>query len=158
MQGAYGRWSPDGQTLLYPVLVRGQIGTEFYTHLDIIDRHSGTLSRVSGPNDAPVHDGEGAWSPDGQTLAVGRSYLDERYTPGLQLYLLDRADGEVEPLVIDARYNHAALHWDAAGQRLVFQRFPVGNPDGLPSIWVYDRQSGQLQQVADNAMMPQWIP
>lgn len=158
VQEIVGWWSPDGQTLIYPVLVRGRSGSQFYSQLERAALDTGSIIRVSGPEDAPVEDGEGVWSPDGQRVAVTRSYLDDRYTLGKQIYLLDVKTGEVEPLVVDSSYYHAGLHWDSSGQRLVFQRYPLQQADARPSIWVYDLATAQLQHVAENAMVPQWIP
>jgi Tol biopolymer transport system component len=158
MQGMVGWWSPDGQNLIYPVMVQGLKGSEYYSQLEMASLDTGSITRISGPEDAPVEDTEGAWSPDGQHVAIARSYLDNRYTLGKQIYLFDLATGDVQPLVVDTAYYHAGLHWDAAGQRLVFQRYPLQQPGARPSIWVYDLATGQLQQVAENAMMPQWIP
>lgn len=158
MQGTSGWWSPDGQKLAYPVLARGAAGVQFYTHLEMAALDSDLLTRISALEDTPVEDGEAAWHPDGEQLAITRIYLDERYTPGKQIYLLDLETGQIQPLVVDANYFHAALHWDAAGQRLVFQRYPLNQPDAVPEIWTYDLQTGQLQQQATNAMLPQWLP
>ena len=35
--GVSGAFSPDGSKLVFPVLVRGAIGQEFYTHLEMVD-------------------------------------------------------------------------------------------------------------------------
>ena len=158
LQGITGRFSPDGQTLVYPVLVRGALGQEFYTHLELADLQSVARTRLSGPEDAPLEDSDAAWSPDGTRLAITRRYLDERFTPGRQIYLLDPATLEVEPLVVDAAYNHAVLRWDQTGSRLVFQRLPLGQPEVQPEIWITDLAIGALTQVAAGAFSPRWVP
>ncbi|MBN1680098.1 MAG: PD40 domain-containing protein [Anaerolineae bacterium] len=158
MQGVVGRFSPDGSQLVYPVLVRGALGQEFYTHLEIVDFDTVTRTRVSGPEDTPVEDADAVWSPDGQILLIARRYLDERYTPGQQLYLLDLATDIIEPLVVDASYNHSAMSWDASGRRIVFQRFSLSAPGARPEIWTFDLDTGELAQVADNAFLPAWVP
>jgi Tol biopolymer transport system component len=113
---------------------------------------------ISGPGGAPVDDGEGIWSPDGQQLLVTRRYLDNRYTTGRQIYLLNLDTSVAQPLVVDPAYYHANVSWDAAGQRIIFQRYPLQQAGARPSVWTYDLATGELRQVADNAMMPQWIP
>jgi Tol biopolymer transport system component len=158
MQGVAGAFSPDGSKLVYPVLVRGLIGQEYYTHLEMADFETITRTRISGPEDTPVEDGAGVWSPDGMHLLIARRYLDERFTPGKQLYLLDVASGEVEPVVVDADYNHSGMRWDVSGQRIVFQRFPVNAPGARPEVWTYDLTTGELTQVAENAFLPDWVP
>ena len=158
MQGVVGRWSPDGQKLVYPMLTQGALGSEFYTTLEITDLEAMTRQPIGGPDGAPVNDGEGVWSPGGQRLVVTRRYLDDRYTAGKQIYLLTLETGEAQPLVVDAAYYHAAVSWDPSGERIIFQRYPLRQPGARPSVWTYDLGTGELRQVADNAMMPQWIP
>jgi Tol biopolymer transport system component len=153
-----GNFSPDGTRLVYPVLVRGARGQEFYTHLEIADLETLTRTRLSGAADAPVEDSYAVWSPDGTQLLVARRYLDARYTPGTQIYLLDPATGEATPLIVDAGYNHAGMHWDATGHRIVFQRFAVTAQDALPEVWVYDLDTRALTRVAENAFFPAWLP
>jgi Tol biopolymer transport system component len=156
--GTVGNFSPDGTRLVYPVLQRGLIGEQFYTHLEMADFSTVTRTRLSGPADTPVEDGLAVWSPDGDRLVIARRYLDNRFTPGKQLYLLDAASGEVTPLVVDAAYNHAAMRWDASGQLIVFQRFSLVEPQATPEIWLIDLNSGELRLIGTNVFLPQWVP
>lgn len=71
---------------------------------------------------------------------------------------MDAATGEVEPLVVDPAYTHSVVSWDAAGARLVFQRFPVDQPDADPSVWTLDLASGALVEVMPDAFVPAWVP
>jgi dipeptidyl aminopeptidase/acylaminoacyl peptidase len=157
-QDVVGNFSPDGTRLVYPVLVRGARGQEFYTHLEIADLEALTRTRLSGAADAPVEDSYAVWSPARPHLLVARRYLDARYTPGTQIYLLDLATGEATPLIVDAGYNHAGMHWDATGHRIVFQRFAVTAQEALPEVWVYDLDTKALTRVAENAFFPAWLP
>ncbi|WP_119066004.1 Ig-like domain-containing protein [Aggregatilinea lenta] len=158
MQGVVGAFSPGEDLLVYPVLVAGAIGQQFYTHLELADFDAGTTSPISGDAAAPVEDGSAIWSPDGTQLLVARRYLDGRYTPGKQLYLLDPATGDATPLVIDSTYNHAAMHFDASGTRIVFQRFALQDPDAQPEIWMLDLNTNAIRKLADNAFLPDWVP
>ncbi len=155
--GVSGAFSPDGSKLVFPVLVRGAIGQEFYTHLDMVDLVGQGGGLVTGERDAPIDDAFAAWSPDGTRLALARRYLDSRYTAGRQIYLLDLTSGDVTPLVVDPAYNHAGLHWDSDGRRIVFQRFSLGESGALPEVWVYELATGDLIRVADNAALPAWV-
>jgi len=155
--GTSGAFSPDGTQLVYPALVRGALGQEFYSHLRLADLTTGTVTPLSGPEDAPVEDAFAAWSPDGATLLITRRYLDERYTAGKQLYLLDVAAGTAQPLVVDAAYNHAVPRWDAAGRRIVFQRFSLATPGVQPEVWTFDLTNNALTRVAENAFFPAWV-
>lgn len=156
--GVVGAFSPDGDRLVYPVLVRGLLGQQFYAHLEVADFERVSRTDISGGDEMPVEDGEAAWAPDGRTLAIARRYLDDRFTAGRQIYRLDVASGEAVPLVVDGAYNHAALSWDAAGERLLFQRFPLADTDAAPEIWLLEMASGELTPVARNAFLPAWVP
>ncbi len=158
MQGEVGHFAPDGSRLVYPVLLRGALGSQFYTHLEVVDFATSSRTLVSGSDETPVEDGAGVWSPDGQTMLIARRYLDDHYTMGKQIYQRDEITGEIDPLVVDANYNHAAMQWDAAGQRIVFQRFSLTTAGARPEIWVYDLTKDELVRVAENAYFPQWIP
>jgi Tol biopolymer transport system component len=155
--GVSGAFSPDGSKLVFPVLVSGAIGQEFYRHLEMVDFVGQSGGLVTGDRDAPIDDASAAWSPDSTRLALARRYLDSRYTAGRQIYLLDLATGDVTPLVVDPAYSHAGLRWDSTGRRLVFQRFAQDEPDALPEVWVYDLDTGALTHVADNAFLPAWV-
>ena len=157
-QGVVGQFSPDGTRLVYPVLARGLIGQQFYTHLELADLDTLSRRSISGDEDTPVEDSGAVWSPDGTWLAFARRYLDGRYTPGKQIYLLDPDTGEIEPLVVDPAYNHGALRWDASGRRIVFQRFSLSTAGARPEIWTVDVETGALELIAENAYLPAWVP
>ena len=99
-----------------------------------------------------------AGEPGGDALIVLRRYLDDRFTQGRQIYRLDLASGDAEPLVLDPAYTHSALDLDAAATRLVYQRFPAGQPDAEPEIWMLDLASGAQKQIASDAFLPAWAP
>ncbi len=157
-EGVSGVFSPDGRFLVYPVLARGALGPQFYTQLELVDLTTRVVTSLSGGNDAPVEDRGAAWSPDGTRLLVARRYLDERYTPGQQIYLLDVETGEAEPLVVDARYNHAAVSWDPSGERILFQRFALQEADARPEIWMLDLTTNEVRRIVENAFLPAWAP
>ncbi|MGQ9850186.1 MAG: permease [Aggregatilineaceae bacterium] len=156
--GDTGAFAPDGTRLVYPFLVRGALGQEFYTHLALADLSAESQVSLSGEPDAPVEDAYAAWSPDGTRLAVARRYLDERYTPGKQIYLLDVATGAATPLIVDAAYTHAAPQWDSSGRWIAYQRFALDSPDAQPEIWIFDTQTGQARLLAENMFFPAWLP
>jgi len=116
----------------------------------------------SGSGSPPLSDAEAAvfvfpvYSLD--LPRVARRYLDERYTPGQQIYLLDVETGEAEPLVVDARYNHAAVSWDPSGERILFQRFALQEADARPEIWMLDLTTNEVRRIVENACLPAWAP
>ncbi len=161
--GTTGTFSPDGSRLVYPNVVIGQEGAR--THLGIANLETAQLSLLNESTD-PVDDEQAVWSPDGETLIVRRRYLDERYTPGRQLYRVDVTTGDAKPLLVDEAYYHGFIALDPSGRQLLVQRFrqedaPLGGPGSepiVPEIWVYDLASEALTLVVSNAFLPQWAP
>lgn len=159
--GTSGVLSPDGELLVFPEIVFD--GSRAWSRLMVATLETETLSPLT-PDGEPLEDSFAHWSPDGELLAVGRRYRDERYTPTVQIHLVDPETGEGEPLINDTRYNNGFLEWLPDGQQIVLQRFPQftetgeTNRNGRPEVWTVDIATGELQFIADNAMYPRWIP
>mgnify|MGYP001367781126 CR=1 FL=1 len=160
--GNPGALSPDGARIVFPELTFVE-GQETRSFLRMADLMSQQLRNLSSPDD-PVHDDRAEWRPDGSALAVARRYLDERYTRGYQVVLMNPEDGSVEQLTDDPRYANAFFSWSPLGDPLVIQRFPEltedgqPNPAGRPEIWVMDVETRALTLIAENAFHPRWAP
>jgi Tol biopolymer transport system component len=159
--GSVGSLSPDGQRLVFPEML---IEADFArSYLKIADMSTNEFHALTQPEE-PIEDRYAVWHPDGRRLAIGRRYLDDRFTRGSQVYLLDTADGSVTPLVVDARYANGFFSWDPTGEQLVIQRFPEldengdQNLSGRPEVWIYNLTTGALTMIAQNANRPQWVP
>ena len=160
--GTSGTLSSDGNTLVFPE-VRFQQG-QVRTRLLKATLDAGIVQPLTPENNNALDDDVAVWHPDGEQLAVGRRYWDDRYTRGLQIYLMDAETGEASPLIVDDRYAHGFFEWDANGEQLVMQRFPQLNEQGdvntggRPEIWTYDVESDTLTRVAENGFFPKWVP
>ncbi len=160
--GTMGTLAPDGGRIIFPELTRR--GEQFFTHLQLADIADKSLTAFTDPQ-GPVDDGGAQWSPDGVTVAFSRRYLDERWTPGSQIYLraVDAEEDSLRPVAFDKRYNTSYFRWNAAGDMLVMQRFPLldddgaTNPDGTPEVWVVDLASGDERKISEDAYLPQWV-
>ncbi len=159
--GTSGTISPDGTSVVYPELVFSDGRARSYLQMAVLDEDE--LVPLS-PEDEVIDDDMASWSPKGDQIAIGRRYWDDRYTRGLQLYLMDPATSEVEPLVVDERYANGFFDWDPTGTQIVMQRFPELTEDGAintsarPEIWTVDVETGELRLVASNAFHPRWVP
>jgi Tol biopolymer transport system component len=162
-QGIVGAFSPDGNSLVYPVLVQGALGPTYYTHLEIarfeqlgVEDPEGLL--LSGEREAAVEDIVAAFHPDGRHIAVSRRYLDSNYTEGTQIYLLDLTTMEAQPLVVDSAYSHGAIRWSPDGSLLLMQRYRFASNRNNTEIWMYQLQTGELTRLVNDGFAPQFLP
>lgn len=160
LHGSVGTFSPDGTQLVYPEIDFLSEAT-FYTHLRLVDLETGTVTPLDAP-DSPADDERAIWTPDGTLLVVSRRYMDDRFTPGRQLYLVSPETGDTKPLVIDDAYYHGAFAFDPAGERLVIQRLRapsgVGAVPTPPEIWLYGLADDKLVPLVADAFLPAWLP
>ncbi len=160
--GTMGTLSPDGRRLIFPEVARR--GEQFFTHLQLADLANKEFAAYTDPQ-GPTDDGGAQWSPDGALVAFSRRYLDERWTPGSQLYLRPLGGGEQDltPVAYDPRYNSSYARWNAASDMLVMQRFPlldesgVSNPRAAPEVWAHDLATGASWRISQDAYLPQWV-
>ncbi len=157
--GTAPAWSPDGGSLALSELLLA--GESMVVHLFRVEVGSGELLDLSG-DDSLVQDVGPAWSPGGGWIAVGRQWLDEeRWTPGRQIWLV-RPDGrEAYPLLEEPMAHHLALAWRPDGAALAYARSDLSQGNlPLPdvSVWVYDLVTRRPVLVAEQAVLPRWLP
>ena len=160
--GFLGVWSPDGQFLILPEIVfptAGELeeeeGLDFFSHLYRIE--SATLE-IKDLSLGMVEDASPAYSPDGEWIAFGRKFLDERWTPGRQVWIM-RADGsQPRPITDDPEFSHASLVWNPDSTRLAYMRLNQADPNEMPEIWMIDREGKVHEFLVEGGYLPQWIP
>lgn len=161
-QGITGRFTKDGQALLYPATRYGEAVQYYYTHIEMMvfgetfNEDASSIRRISGETSTPATDGQAVLHPEGESVAVTRRYLDERYTEGSQIYLLNLADDRVTPLVVDPDYAHASLSWNPDGSKLLYQRTNLNDYSEI-ELWLYDLASGERTRIYDNGFMPRFL-
>jgi Tol biopolymer transport system component len=159
--GTVGSLSPDGSRLVFPEMFID--GSETRGFLQVADLNSG-FYQILTEREEPLDDQLVAWSPDGQFIAIGRRYRDERFTRGAQIFLLDVDTGTIEPAIYDTRYANGNFEWSPDSDALVMQRLPVLDdngdsvPDGKVEIWTYELETGNLTRIDADARLPTWVP
>jgi Tol biopolymer transport system component len=167
--GFLGSWSPDGEFLVLPEIVfptaseqDGGDQLDFFSHLYRIE--SATMD-VEDLSLGMVEDASPAYSPDGEWIAFGRKFLDERWTPGRQVWIMradgsqPRADGsQPRPITDDPDFSHASLVWNPDSSRLAYMRLSQTDPNEMPEIWMIDRDGEAHQFLVEGGYLPQWIP
>ncbi len=159
--GTMGALAPNGRQVIFPDLAFRD--NQFYSHLKIADLAEKEFAAFTDSND-PIDDVAAQFSPDGRSVAIARRYTDSRWTPGHQVYLRElAADAEDwQAVAYDPDYNTSYFRWDAGGDRLVMQRFPLyadaasGRPAG-PEVWIQDLISGESRKIIEDAYLPQWV-
>lgn len=160
--GEVGAFSPDGRQMIFPEMVFD--GRQARAHLQVANLDEGFFQVLTDPVEG-TNDPMARWSPDGRYIAIARTYTDERYTRGAQIYLMNTSDGSVTPLIFDERYANGIFQWSPESDQLVIQRFPVLDEDGnVPTdasgtteIWTYNLATGQLMKMAEDARNPRWV-
>lgn len=162
-QGLTGIYSPDGTQFAYPTLRFGEVMQRYYTHIELLsvptfgeDDTEPTISRISGDVTAPVEDGQAALHSDGQRVVVTRRYLDNRYTRGSQLYLIDMTTDTVTPLVVDAGYHHAAISWHPIEDWVLYQRNDLADTRRI-ELWLLDLSTMETRLIYDDGYMPKFL-
>ena len=161
-QGVTGRFTEDGQALLYPATRYGEAVQYYYTHIEMISfgddfsEESSHIRRISGETSTPATDGQAVVHPDGEWVAVTRRYLDERFTEGSQIYLLSLEDDSIEPMIVDEDYAHASLNWSADGSKLLYQRTNLSDYREI-DLWLYDMETGTSTRIHESGFMPRFL-
>ncbi|MGK2858825.1 MAG: BamA/TamA family outer membrane protein [Thermoanaerobaculia bacterium] len=129
-------WSPDGRTIAFS----GQAGG--ITDIYLMDVETKAITRLTEDR---YGDLQPAWSPDGKSIA----FVSERgeatdlaalvYGP-LRISVIDVATREIRTLPIFEIARHINPQWDPSGKSIWF----VANPDGIPDVFQYEFETGQI--------------
>jgi TolB protein len=148
--GSSGAFAPDSAHLLFPELL---IAEPTRSVMRLANLETGNLRSLTS-EDELTEDRFAAWHPDGRRVVVTRKYLDERYTQGDQVYLVEIDTGVAQPLIFDENYQHSAPSWSADGEQLVLHRYSFET--GFPEIWVYNLETKALTRLVEDGFFPRW--
>lgn len=152
--GMVGDWSPDGSAMLFNVMrVQTETATAALQLADLLQREIAPVEL----SDAAVRDiGFPAWSPNGEWVLVGVQSADGG--PGRQLWLMRPDGSEAHSVLNDPAYTHGGYQWHPAGDRFVYQRFPLRVANAVPEIYVLSLDDGEPELLAADASSPSWVP
>jgi len=160
--GTNGALSPDGTQFVFPELLFDDQQARAY--LQVADLVTLQYQVLTAPEEN-ANDTAVVWHPDGRHIGISRRFLGgDRATPGQQIFLLDTADGSLDPLVFDSDYFHGVFSWSPDGDLLVLQRYETDTRTQLATggivteIWVYDMDSRALTRIAEDAYQPLFVP
>jgi Tol biopolymer transport system component len=108
-------WSPDGRLIAFSTTRESYSPYSLGVWLIYVMNADGTNPRRISPPDA-YHDGEPAWSPDGQRLAFS-SQRDSRWSK--EIYVMD-ADGSNLTRLTENTIEDISPAWSPDGQTLVY--------------------------------------
>jgi Tol biopolymer transport system component len=158
--GQPGDWSPGGEYYLAPEIsyYRAPDNTERGTsHLM---RYDGATSQAQDMSNSPdVEDAEAVYSPDGDSIAFARKYLDAaHWTLGRQLWIMKSDGTAAHTITEEADYNHYDLAWSRDALRLAYVRFDESKPFNPPELWIVNADGTNALQLVIGGYSPIWIP
>jgi Tol biopolymer transport system component len=97
-----------------------------------------------------------AISQDAQRMVIGMHGFGE--ISSQQLWMMDIGGGHSQQITHDPVFSNTSYSWDPWGNRLLFQQLELGVSAASPQVMVWDRQTGQMRQIAAQATLPAWLP
>lgn len=151
--GVSGSWSPDGGSLLFPVMeFEGETSLTALYKLDLSSEQiTAILRRGRGWRQVAVP----AWSPDGDWIAVAA--LREGAGPVPMMWRMRPDGSQAQSLGEQAGFTFGGPDWDPWGERLLFQRLRLGDPDAEPDLIVWSQGSGTELRLS-GAASGSWLP
>lgn len=152
--GEMGSFAPDGSELVYGEI--RVVGTQFFPAL--LRASLSFAGGVETLTDDQQEDRSPAWSPDGETIAFSRKRLDRQTGFLGQLALYDLAADETKVITNDPERACLDFQWSPDGRTLLFTRYLIAGNAATPEIWLYQRDTGMLEQIATGGEGARWLP
>lgn len=158
--GQGGGWSPDGRYFAASEisLVRLSSTTQVgISRLLRYDAESGAAVDLTRLDD--VEDVNPVFSPNGETIAFGRKYLDPaRWTLGRPLWLMAADGSSVRQVMDDDLRVDYDFAWSLDGKQLAFVRFDIGAPTNPPELWLVNADGTEPLELVVGGYAPAWVP
>ena len=146
-------WHPTENSILITDIQPGDEG--FAVHLLQATPEQGGLVDLS-EGDGAVEDSSPRWSPDGQQLVFTRKVAGAAM--GKQVWLMNSDGSNAQFITNDTQIHHGLPRWSPNGRQIIFQRFPLQELGALPSIWLYNLDTGNSQELVGRGNRPTWLP
>lgn len=158
--GQFGVWAPDGSAFLAAEIsyyqAPGGATTLGSSHLIRYTPFGPATDLSQGEN---VEDTDPSYSPDSQTIAFARKYLEEPgWSFGRQLWLMNADGSQPRQVTQDDLYNHFGFAWSWDGRWLAYLRFDDAAYAGPVELWLSEADGSNPMQLVIGAYAPQWIP
>jgi Tol biopolymer transport system component len=158
--GQPGDWSPDGEYYLAPEITYYQAPGDTERGTSHLMRYSsGNATVEDSSKSLDVEDAEANYSPDGNSIAFARKFLDAaHWSLGRQIWIMN-SDGSGAHLITDeADFNHYDLAWSRDGQKLAYVRFDESKLSTPPELWMINSDGSNAVQLVIGGYSPVWIP
>jgi Tol biopolymer transport system component len=153
--GIVGNWSSDGERMFFTAEENtgNNLAVKIY-EVDVFNQQYklSALNEIHGEREYSVP----AWSPDGKSVIFGERCI--YCSPTAQIWLAENDGLQLTRITMDERYTNSSYHWDPGGSMVVFQRYQLGLSDARPEIVLWDRNSGGLTIIKQDAVQPAWLP
>jgi Tol biopolymer transport system component len=153
--GDPGTWSPDANQLVYPELQAHEAGQfQQLLRADLVTNVITAITPLSATNDSgPV------WSPLGEAIVFGRQATGGGHgILGAQVWLTTPEGENPRQLTDEPEFTHGGYAWSPDGAWIAIQRFNLLEPNARPEIWLIRPEGGERRKLAEDAILPAWIP
>jgi len=152
--GYNGSWSPDSQQIIFTDEVNTELGP--FGQVYFAGVASQGLISILDMDEEQTEYSKPEWSPKGTEVAIAAWLVQG--SAGKQIWIMNVDGSQRLPVTQDQVITNSSYHWSPAGDRLVFQRLELGSSDHRPWVTVWERETGSLKRIADDAFQPQWLP
>jgi TolB protein len=153
--GLMGAWSPDSGQLAFTNFQQGVSGRP-YSAVYFFAPQTQTLERFSPAEGSQLDYSVPAWSPDGNWLAL--ALQPSGSSPSKQIWLMRPDASDAEAVTSDEGFTHAGYQFSPDGESLVFQRISLSASRARPELLRWERGSGQVYTISEDAALPSWLP
>ncbi|MGA9533350.1 MAG: Ig-like domain-containing protein [Anaerolineales bacterium] len=152
--GVGASWSPSGDQLMYLVLDLSQGSPRHLLYR--VTPSSQTSELALHPQDGWQDVGLPDWSPSGQWIALSA----QRQGGGLgrSLWRIQVDGDDTVEIAADPDVTYGGPEWSPAGDRLLFQRYPLTGSAAVPDLMLWASGSAAAQLEIEGAGSGSWLP